>query len=181
MHRSWSLATPMLMGVVVLFLAGCWPGDVGVTLVSTPEVLDFGAQKTALTLRVDRNFSTTAASQPLVVTTNSDWVQVGACTEPNDGCFVKSGLFTTVRIPVTINRDNLLLPYDAQAPGPDRDMVRDERDNTECVPRSIVVDDRFAWQGDVRPNLPLDKLLVYEVHVKGFTAHKSSGVKQAGT
>ena len=50
MHRSWSLATPMLMGVAVLFLAGCWPGDVGVTLVSTPEVLDFGAQKTALTL-----------------------------------------------------------------------------------------------------------------------------------
>jgi len=99
----------MLMGVAVLLLAGCWPGDVGVTLVSSPEVLDFGAQKTALTLRVDRNFSTTAASQPLVVTTNSDWVQVGACTEPNDGCFVKSGLFTTVRIPVTINRDNLLL------------------------------------------------------------------------
>lgn len=109
MHRTWSLATPMLMGFAVLLLAGCWPGDVGVTLVSTPEVLDFGAEATAMTLRVDRNFSATAASQPLIATTNVDWVQVGACTAPDDGCFVKGGLLTTVRIPVTINRENLLL------------------------------------------------------------------------
>ncbi|NLV42782.1 MAG: PKD domain-containing protein [Candidatus Hydrogenedentes bacterium] len=109
MHRTWSLATPMLMGLAVLLLAGCWPGDVGVTLVSTPEVLDFGAEATAMTLQVDRNFSTTAASQPLIASTNVDWVQVGACTEPDDGCFVKGGLLTTVRIPVTINRENLLL------------------------------------------------------------------------
>lgn len=109
MHRTWSLATPMVMGLAVLLLAGCWPGDVGVTLVASPEILDFGTETTAITLQVDRNFSTSAASRPLIVTTNVDWVQVGACTSPDDGCFVKGGLLTTVRIPVTINRENLLL------------------------------------------------------------------------
>lgn len=109
MHRTWSLATPMVMGLAVLLLAGCWPGDVGVTLVASPEILDFGTETTAITLQVDRNFSTSSASRPLIVTTNVDWVQVGACTSPDDGCFVKGGLLTTVRIPVTINRENLLL------------------------------------------------------------------------
>ena len=72
------------------------------------------------------------------------------------------------------NADNLLLAYD---PGsPDRDLSLDPRDNTGVVPKCIVVDDRFDWQGDSPPGIPLEELIVYEVHVKGFTAHPSSGV-----
>ena len=77
------------------------------------------------------------------------------------------------------NRDNLLLPYDPSSPG--RDLSRDERDDTTQVPKCIVVDDQFDWRGDSRPDLPLESLLIYEVHVKGFTAHASAGVKQPGT
>jgi isoamylase len=78
-----------------------------------------------------------------------------------------------------MNRDNLLLGYDAASP--DKDLVMDRRDNTSVVPRSIVVDDAFDWQGDAHPDIPLEKLIIYEVHVKGFTAHPSSGVRHPGT
>src|SRR5262249_22320657 len=55
------------------------------------------------------------------------------------------------------------------------------RDNTVLVPKSIVVDDAFDWQGTTSPDLALEQLVIYEVHVKGFTAHPSSGVKHPGT
>jgi glycogen operon protein len=77
------------------------------------------------------------------------------------------------------NADNLLLAYD---PGsPDKDLSLDGRDNTRVVPKCIVVDDRFDWQADVPPSIPFEELIVYEVHVKGFTAHPSSGVAHPGT
>ena len=76
-------------------------------------------------------------------------------------------------------RDALFLGYDASSPG--GDLARDDRDSSEVAPRCIVVDDQFDWQGDVRPDLPLEQLIIYEVHVKGFTAHESSGAKQRGT
>jgi isoamylase len=78
-----------------------------------------------------------------------------------------------------VNRDNLLLAYDPFSV--DRDLSIDRRDNAAVVPKCVVVDDSFDWQGDVRPDFPLEKLVIYEVHVKGFTAHPSSAVKEPGT
>ena len=77
------------------------------------------------------------------------------------------------------NTDNLLLAYDPNAYV--KDLSIDNRDNTHIVPKSIVVDDNFDWQGDALPDIPLEKLIIYEVHLKGFTAHGSSGVKNPGT
>ena len=77
------------------------------------------------------------------------------------------------------NTDNLLLAYDAQ-PGAG-EGTEDRRDNTAIVPRSIVIDDAFDWQGTTSPDLRLEQLIIYEVHVKGFTAHPSSGVGNRGT
>ena len=67
------------------------------------------------------------------------------------------------------NTDNLLLAYDAHSPASDRSL--DARENCAIVPKAIVVNDHFDWQGDRPPNIPFEKLYVYEVHVKGFTAH----------
>jgi isoamylase len=40
----------------------------------------------------------------------------------------------------------------------------------------------FDWQGDIGPlQLPPEDLVVYEMHVRGFTAHPSSGVRAPGT
>ena len=77
------------------------------------------------------------------------------------------------------NLDNLLLPYDAR-PGAG-DQTLDTRDNTAIVPKAIIVDDGFDWQGVGSPDLGLEQLIIYEVHVKGFTAHPSSGVHSPGT
>jgi isoamylase len=77
------------------------------------------------------------------------------------------------------NPDNLLLPYDVDAA--DGDLSLDTRDDTAAVPKGIVVDDAFDWQGDLLPNVPLESLVIYEVHAKGFTAHPSSRVEHPGT
>jgi len=77
------------------------------------------------------------------------------------------------------NTDNLLLAYDPNSLA--KDLSIDKRDNTLRVPKSIVIDDHFDWQGDEPPGIPLQSLIIYEVHLKGFTAHPSSGVKNPGT
>jgi isoamylase len=77
------------------------------------------------------------------------------------------------------NVDNLLLAYDPQ-PGAD-ERLPDSRDNTTIVSKAIVVDDAFDWQGVAAPELALEQLIIYEVHVKGFTAHPAAGVGSPGT
>src|SRR3990170_4376180 len=77
------------------------------------------------------------------------------------------------------NIDNLLLPYDTDAV--DKPFLMDKRDNTHIVPKSVVVDNSFDWKGDAPPDIPLEKLFIYEVHLKGFTAHPSSDAKNPGT
>lgn len=39
----------------------------------------------------------------------------------------------------------------------------------------------FDWKEDQHPNLPLSELLIYEMHVRGFTMHPSSRVSKPGT
>src|SRR2546426_1850398 len=77
------------------------------------------------------------------------------------------------------NADNLLLAYDPNSFEADKSL--DTRDNMHVVPKCIVIDDRFDWQGDTPPNVPIEKLCIYEVHLKGFTAHASSRVTHPGT
>ncbi len=38
------------------------------------------------------------------------------------------------------------------------------------VPRAVVIDDRFAWGDDRPPRTPWAETVIYELHVKGFTA-----------
>ncbi len=72
------------------------------------------------------------------------------------------------------NVNNLLLPYDPLSADPDLSL--DNRDNSKIMPKCVVVDDAFDWHGDTPLDMPLEKLVIYEVHVKGFTAHSSSKV-----
>lgn len=77
------------------------------------------------------------------------------------------------------NTDNLLLAYEHNSWA--QDLSLDLRDNTVMVPKAIVIEDHFDWQNDAPPDIPFEKLIIYEVHLKGFTAHKSAGVKHSGT
>jgi glycogen operon protein len=77
------------------------------------------------------------------------------------------------------NTDNRLLAYNPQAGG--GDATPDRSDNAALIPKGIVVDDSFDWRDDASPELELEELVIYEVHVKGFTAHPSSRVASPGT
>ena len=49
--------------------------------------------------------------------------------------------------------------------------------------RARVVFDDFDWEGDRALEVPMEDLVIYEMHVRGFTRHPSSGVEEgtAGT
>jgi isoamylase len=51
----------------------------------------------------------------------------------------------------------------------DADLERDDEDDVDAVPKSVVIDPRFDWEGDRRPNTPLHESVIYEAHVRGFT------------
>jgi isoamylase len=53
---------------------------------------------------------------------------------------------------------------------PDADLSRDERDSATSLPKCIVVDPAFSWGDDTPPRTPWHQTLIYELHVKGFTA-----------
>ena len=53
---------------------------------------------------------------------------------------------------------------------PDADLAADERDSSDGLPKCVVVDPAFSWGNDVAPRTPWHKTLIYELHVKGFTA-----------
>ena len=61
-----------------------------------------------------------------------------------------------------------VLPYVPTA-GEDADLERDDEDDVDAVPKSVVIDPRFDWEGDRRPNTPLHESVIYETHVRGFT------------
>ncbi|TWU08719.1 Glycogen debranching enzyme [Symmachiella macrocystis] len=46
---------------------------------------------------------------------------------------------------------------------------------------SVVVDGEFDWEFDQPLNRPLWETIIYEMHVRGMTANKNSGVKHPGT
>jgi pullulanase/glycogen debranching enzyme len=43
------------------------------------------------------------------------------------------------------------------------------RDDGWCIPRSVVIDSAFDWDGDKPRRTPLHSSIIYEAHVKGFT------------
>ena len=51
----------------------------------------------------------------------------------------------------------------------------------ECVRGVVVGEDYFDWGDDRLPRVPAEKSVIYECHVKGVTAHPSSGVQFPGT
>jgi glycogen operon protein len=55
-------------------------------------------------------------------------------------------------------------------PDPDADLSKNEQDSAPNMPKSVVVDPEFDWEGDTSPRIPWHKTLIYEMHIKGFTA-----------
>jgi glycogen operon protein len=66
----------------------------------------------------------------------------------------------------------------------DREAARAAGETTATAMKSVVVDpSEYDWEGDVPLRTPAARTIVYEMHVRGFTRHPSSGLdeKRRGT
>ena len=52
---------------------------------------------------------------------------------------------------------------------PDGDLSFDERDSAPFVPKCKVIDPAYTWGRDERVNVPWDKTIFYETHVRGIS------------
>jgi isoamylase len=69
--------------------------------------------------------------------------------------------------PIAWDRANTL-PYVADG-SEDADLRPDGSDSAAAIPKCVVVDEGFDWEGDVTPRRPWNETIIYETHVKGFT------------
>lgn len=69
-------------------------------------------------------------------------------------------------------------PYGKVFQTPVQWAYNEERDFIRCPILSLPP---FDWQGVLRPQIPWKDLVIYEMHVRGFTQHASSQSKHPGT
>jgi len=60
------------------------------------------------------------------------------------------------------------LPY-VPTGEPDADLELDDEDDAAAIPKCVVVDPVFDWEGDDHPRTTWADTIIYELHVKGFT------------
>lgn len=79
----------------------------------------------------------------------------------------------------------LLDPYGkgvAVPPGYNREAASAPGDNAATAMKSVVVaPSTYDWEGDVPPRHPSARTVIYEMHVRAFTANPNSGVQRPGT
>ncbi len=51
----------------------------------------------------------------------------------------------------------------------EQDLSFSETNSAPFIPKSIVIDSQFDWEGDKQPKIPYHDTIIYEAHVKGFT------------
>ena len=77
----------------------------------------------------------------------------------------------------------LLDPYGLAVAVPDsydREAATRPGDNAAVAMKSVVADPgRYDWEGDRPLRRPFAETIIYELHVRGFTRHPSSGVAAA--
>ena len=74
-------------------------------------------------------------------------------------------------------RARLIDPYAKALAG----TFLEPKDGVAIPPKCVVVDDHFNWEGDRHLRRDMSETVIYEMHVRGFTNHPSSGVEHPGT
>ncbi|CCH53040.1 glycogen operon protein GlgX [Fibrisoma limi BUZ 3] len=67
----------------------------------------------------------------------------------------------------TIEWDDALFGYEVGHP--DGDLSFSDVDSAPFMPKAVVIDPDFDWEGDKPPKIPYHLSVIYETHVKGFT------------
>jgi glycogen operon protein len=80
----------------------------------------------------------------------------------------------------TIDWSKAMFGYDPDHD--EQDLSFNEANSAGGLPKCIVIDPAFDWEGDVPPDRPLHETLIYEAHVKGLTMlHPDVPSEQRGT
>ena len=79
------------------------------------------------------------------------------------------------------NRDNVLLDPYARAVTGQRNWGEKPEGGKDFEYKARVVKSNFDWENLEQINRPIEDLVIYETHVRGFTKDTSSGVKAPGT
>ncbi|MDH3327765.1 MAG: glycogen debranching protein GlgX [Desulfobulbaceae bacterium] len=77
--------------------------------------------------------------------------------------------------------DDRLILIDPYAKALSSSVWGEERNCLGINPCSMMEDIKYDWEGDRPLGTPLGDTIIYEMHVRGFTRHPSSGVKHPGT
>jgi isoamylase len=77
--------------------------------------------------------------------------------------------------PILFDAANVL-PY-VPSGEEDADLEPDDEDDADAIPKCVVIDPRFDWEGDRRLHTPWHETVIYETHVKGFTMRRP-GVRE---
>ena len=104
--------------------------------------------------------------------------------EPHEGhrFNVKELLFDPYAKAITATSVFHSLPPNYRTPVDKTDVELEESRHFYQFPKCVVIDDKaFNWEGDRPINRPLSDSIIYEVHLKGFTAGRDSGVRNPGT
>lgn len=84
-----------------------------------------------------------------------------------------------VRKGLLFNKNKVLLDIYAKAVSGQRIWGVKKKDEVSYKAR--VVRDDFDWMNSSQPLIPMEDLIIYEMHVRGFTKDVSSGVEYPGT
>ncbi len=79
------------------------------------------------------------------------------------------------------DKDNVILDPYARAVTGQRKWGEKPEGGKEFVYKARVVKSDFDWGNTTQLRIPFEDLVIYEVHVRGFTKDKSSGVTGGGT
>ena len=79
------------------------------------------------------------------------------------------------------DKNNILLDPYARAVTGQRNWGERPEDGEAFVYHARVVENNFDWGKHRQLEFPLEDLVIYEMHVRGFTKHESSGVTARGT
>ncbi|MBN1596145.1 glycogen debranching protein GlgX [candidate division FCPU426 bacterium] len=52
---------------------------------------------------------------------------------------------------------------------PRKDLARDKRDSGAFIPKAVVINPAYDWEGDQRLQIPWHRTIIYETHIKGLT------------
>jgi glycogen operon protein len=61
------------------------------------------------------------------------------------------------------------LPYVPGVNPQEAEFVIDGADDAAAVPKGVVIDEAFIWEGDRPPRIPFADTVIYETHIRGFT------------